>query len=519
LYRQYPAIDRMAKEFSSRQTQLEQWDAQDPNRKMALEETPWLQMAKGGDANTSDLLNVLDSRIAKAQRESALAKLRQAQTSSGGFPWFPGGPPSPYMTLYLLHGFSKALEFGVDVPREMVKPAWDYMHRHYLDDIVREMMAHDSGWEFVTFINYVLSNYPNAAWYENSFTSAERKTMLDFSFKHWKSHSPYLKGYLALTLRRMDRPKDAMLVWSSVLDSAKTAEDQGTFWAPEDRAWLWYNDTIETHAFAIRTDMELIPDDPKLDGMVLWIVLNKKLNHWKSTRATAEVIYSLAHYLKKTGQMGVREDASVTVGNQRTSFVFEPDQYTGKKNQLVIPGEKIDPKTTSSITIEKASQGHLFASATWHFSTEQLPEEERGDYLQLSRKYFKRVNTGREFSLQPISEGAALESGDEVEVHLSLTSKHPMEYVHLRDPRAAGFEPGSNLSRHKWDLGVSWYEEIRDSGTNFFFEHLPQGEYTFKYRIRAAAAGTFKVAPATVQPMYAPEFTAYSSGAVLRISK
>jgi alpha-2-macroglobulin len=519
LYRQYPAIDRMAKEFSSRQVQFEQWDAQDPNRKMALEEAPWLQMAKGGDTNTSDLINVLDSRIAKAQQESALAKLRQAQTSSGGFPWFPGGPPSPYMTLYLLQGFSRALEFGVEVPREMVKPAWDYMHRHYLDDIVREMMAHDSGWEFVTFINYVLSNYPNATWFENSFTPAERKTMLDFSFRHWKSHSPYLKGYLALTLRRMDRPKDAMLVWSSVLDSAKTAEDQGTFWAPEDRSWLWYNDTIETHAFAIRTDMELIPDDPKLDGMVLWIFLNKKLNHWKSTRATAEVIYSLAHYLKKTGQLGIREDASVTVGNQRTSFVFEPDQYTGKKNQLVIPGEKLDPQTSSSVAIEKTSQGHLFASATWHFSTERLPEEERGDYLTLSRRYFKRVNTGREFSLQPVSEGAALEQGDEVEVQLSLTSKHPMEYVHLRDPRAAGFEPGSNLSRHKWDLGISWYEEIRDSGTNFFFEHLPQGEYTFRYRIRATTSGMFKVAPATVQPMYAPEFTAYSSGAVLRISK
>ena len=67
------------------------------------------------------------------------------------------------MTLYLLHGFSKALEFGVDVPREMVKPAWDYMHRHYLDDVVQEMMSHDSGWEFVTFINYVLSNYPDSA--------------------------------------------------------------------------------------------------------------------------------------------------------------------------------------------------------------------------------------------------------------------------------------------------------------------------------------------------------------------
>lgn len=517
LYGQYPAIERMAKEFSARETHFEQWAAPDPNRRMALEETPWLQMAQGGQESSSDLINVLDARIARAQRETSLAQLRKAQTSSGGFPWFPGGPPSPYMTLYILYGFSKALEFGVDVPRELARPAWDYLHRHYLDDIVRDMVEHDSGWEFVTFINYVLSNYPDESWYEGTFTAAERKTMLDFSFKHWRKHSPYLKGYLSLTLKRMGRPKDALLVWESVMDSAKTAEDQGTFWAPEERGWLWYNDRIETHAFAIRTEMELIPDDPKLEGLVTWIFLNKKLNHWNSTRATAEVIYSLAHYLQKTGQLGIREDATVTVANQKTGFVFEPDSYTGRKNQVVIPGDRIDPETSAAISVEKSGKGHLFASATWHFSTEQLPEDERGDYLRVSRRYFKRVNTGTEFTLQPLAEGAVLEPGDEVEVQLSLSSKHPMEYVHLRDPRAAGFEPSSALSRHKWDLGISWYEEIRDSGTNFFFEHLPQGEYTFKYRIRAAAAGVFKVAPATLQPMYAPEFAAYSSGATLRI--
>jgi uncharacterized protein YfaS (alpha-2-macroglobulin family) len=517
LYEQYPAVERMAKEFSSRETHYEQWDASDPNRKMALEETPWLAASQGGKEDASDLIRVLDSRVAKAQQEASLARLRESQTASGGFPWFPGGPPSPYMTLYLLHGFSKALEFGVDIPRDMALRAWDYTHRHYLDEIVQDMIDHDSGWEFVSFINYVLSNYPDASWYENSFTPAERKTMLDFSFKHWKEHSPYLKGYLALTLKRMGRGSDAMLVWESVMDSAKTAEDQGTFWAPEDRAWLWYNDTIETQAFAVRTEMELIPDDPKLDGLVEWLFLNKKMNHWKSTRATAEVIYSLAHYLKETGQLGIREDATVTVGNQKTSFVFEPDKYTGKKNQIVIAGDRIDPRTTSTITIEKTSRGHMFASATWHFSTETLPEEERGDYLKLSRSYFKRVHDGKEYTLQPLKESASLQPGDEVEVHLSLESKHPMEYVHLRDPRGAGFEPSSNLSKYKWDLGISWYEEIRDSGTNFFFERLPQGEYTFKYRIRAATAGTFKVAPATVQPMYAPEFTAYSAGAQLQI--
>ncbi|NLV31802.1 MAG: hypothetical protein GXY47_11695 [Acidobacteria bacterium] len=518
LYGRYPAVEKMAREFSSRQTQLEQWDAEDPNRKMALEETPWLQEAKGGEAGPSDLINVLDSRIAREERRSALAKLGQAQTSSGGFPWFSGGAPSPYMTLYTLYGLSKAREFGVEVPRDMVLAAWNYLHRHYLDDVVREMTRDDAGWELVTFVNYVLSNYPDPSWYENTFTPADRKTMLEFGFRHWTRHSPYLKGHLALTLKRMGRPEDARLVWESVIDSARTTEDQGTFWAPEERAWLWYNDTIETHAFALRTAMELTPADPKLDGMALWLFLNKKLNHWKSTRATAEVIYSLAHYLKNTGQLGIREGATVTVGGRKTTFLFEPDRYTGKKNQVVVPGEEIDPAATSRVTVEKSGKGYLLASATWHFSTERLPEEERGDALRLTRTYFKRVNTGTSFELRPLGDGAALSPGDEVEVHLSLTSRHPMEYVHLRDPRGAGFEPSGNLSRHKWDLGIAWYEEIRDSGTNFFFERVPQGEYAFSYRIRAATAGTFKVAPATVQPMYAPEFAAYSTGATLRVS-
>ncbi|HSA22040.1 MAG TPA: MG2 domain-containing protein, partial [Myxococcota bacterium] len=518
MYKRYPAIERMARKFSERKTQLEEWAAPDPNRKMALEETPWLQEAKGGADPGYELVNVLDSRIARAHRDDALAKLRKAQTASGGFPWFPGGPPDDWMTLYLLYGFSKGIEFQVDVPKDMTQRAWSYLHRHYIDEIVREMRAHDCCWEEVTFLNYVLSNYPDASWSGGVFSDDERKEMLAHSFKHWKAHSPYLKGYLALTLKRMGRPQDARLVWESVMDSAKTAEDQGTFWAPEDRGWLWYNDTIETHAFAVRTVMEITPEEPKLDGLVLWLFLNKKLGHWKSTRATAEVIYSLLHYLKKTEQLGTREAATVSVGPDKREFVFEPDEYTGKKNQIVVPGDKIDAKAHSTVVVEKDTKGFMFASATWHFSTERMPTEERGDYLQVSRAFFKREKQGRETKLRPLAEGEKLQPGDEVEVQLSMRAKHPMDYVHLRDPRGAGFEPVSQISRHRWDLGLYYYEEVRDSGQNFFFSHLPQGEYTFKYRVRAALAGSYKVSPATVQPMYAPEFNAYSAGHVLTIA-
>ena len=517
VYKDFPAIARMAAEMAKRTTPLESWDAADPNRKMTLEESPWLINARGGRDAGSGVTNVLDPRIAKANRDSALAKIRKAQTSNGGFPWWPGGPPSPYMTLYILHGFAKAQEFGVDVPKDVVQRAWQYVAEEYRSNW-RACMARDGCWEFLTFLNYIATCYPDASWMNGALTDADQRDILDFSFKHWKQHAPYLKGYLSLTLERRSRMADARLVWASVMDSAKSNEEQGTFWAPEDRSWLWYNDTIETHAFALRTLMELDPSNPKKDGLVQWLLLNKKLNQWKSTRATAEVIYSLVHYLKKEGALGVPEDATVTVGSQKVTFTFEPDSYTGKKNQIVIPGEKVDPKTTSTIVVEKESKGFAFASAAWHFSTEKLPDEDRGDFFAVSRKYFRRENTGREFVLRPLGEAAVIKPGDEIEIQISLRTKHEAEYVHLRDPRAAGLEPENAVSRYKWDLGIGWYEETRDSATNFFFEHLPVGEYTFKYRLRANMAGTFRVGPATVQSMYAPEFNAYSAGAILVVA-
>jgi uncharacterized protein YfaS (alpha-2-macroglobulin family) len=519
LYEDYPSVRRMAEKFSKRETRLETWETADPNRKMALEETPWLQTSRGGPERPDQLINVLDPRIATANRDSALAKLRKAQTSLGAFPWFPGGPPSPYMTLYILYGFSKALEFDVDVPKDVTVRAWAYMHRHYIEELVEIMMSHDCCWEFITYLNFVLSSYPDESWSGGVFTADERERMLDFSFRHWKHHSPLLKGYLALTLERAGRHDDAVLVFDSVMDSSKTDQDLGTYWAPEDRAWLWYNDTIETHAFALRALTELEPDDGRRHGLVQWLLLNKKLNHWKSTRATAEVIYSLTHYLEHEGALAIREDATVTVGPIQQAFVFEPDEYTGARNRVIVPGDEIDPETMSTVVVEKTAKGFAFASATWHFSTEKLPGEARGDLFAVTRRYFRRVNTGDEWVLEPIEQGARVEPGDQVEVHLSIRAKHAAEYVHLRDPRGAGFEPETLVSQYKWDLGLVRYEEIRDSGTNFFMEWLPAGEYTLKYRLRANMAGSFRVGPTTLQSMYAPEFTAYSAGHMLEVAE
>jgi uncharacterized protein YfaS (alpha-2-macroglobulin family) len=514
MYAEYPAVAKMAQSLAKRTTRLEDFSAHDPNRKMILEETPWLNEARGGGGE--DLLNVLDPKVAQAHRRSALAKLQKSQLPDGGFPWFPGGRASSYMTLYLMYGFAKATEFGVSVPKSITARGWRYLSG-YLEQNLKPCMRKKSCVHQVTFLNYILSMYPDPSWYGGVISDDMRGEMLDFSFSKWKAHSLHSKSMLALTLKRFGRDEDARLVWDSVLDRAKQTESEGTFWAPEDRSWLWYNDTIESHAMAIRTTMELNPKEPKLDGMILWLFLNKKLNHWKSTRATSEVIYALAAYLKKTDQLGLREETRVRIGDIDKTFVFEPDTFSGKKNQIVVAGDDVKPTKHAEVVFDKKSKGYQLASATWHFSTERLPTDAEGDFLTVTRSYFRRSKVGSEITLQPLEPGASVAVGDEVEVQLSITSKHALEYVQLRDPRAAGFEPTSSRSGHKWDMGIRWYEEVRDSSTNFFFERLPHGEYTFKYRLRAATQGVFKTGPAVIQPVYAPEFVGYSSGRIMTI--
>jgi uncharacterized protein YfaS (alpha-2-macroglobulin family) len=518
LFKRYPAAARMAEKLAAkRDTAYSSWNADDPNRKLRLEETPWVEDASGkADAGSGRLARVLMPDVARAQVQSSLATLRKLQSQDGGFPWFPGGRPTTYMTLYVLHGLSRALEVGVDVPKDLITRAW----RFVAADVRRALHDGEIPPETGTFLVYVASAYRDPSWMKGALTPEELTQLLDASFKSWRDHSPYLKAYLALALKRADRAADARLVFDSVMDSAKTDPDLGTYWAPEDRSWLWYNDTVETHAFALRTLMELDPKDARRDGLVTWLFLNRQLDHWKSTRATAEALYALARYLDEEGTLATREALKVTAAGRTTSLEFAADDYAGK-TQIVVPGpelQKAPPEAAATVTLAPATRGLMFASATWHYSTDLLPATARGDLFKVERRWFRRNGRGKEVVLEPLAPGDHLAVGDELEVQLAVTAAHAAEYVQLRDPRAAGLEPDRGVSAYRFDLGLAWYEEVRDSATNFFFEALPAGEYTLRYRLRASAAGVFRVGPATLQSMYAPEFTAFSAGQELTVA-
>lgn len=517
LFADFPELAAAATKLAAaRKSRLTPFDRDDPNRRMALIETPWLVAARGGEDSPWGLLQVLDPDVAAATRDLALAELVAAQRADGSFAWFPGGPASETTTLQVLWGFAKAMELGVEgVPADVVQRAFKYLADAWRRTGVQRDA--DCCHESAAHLAYVLSAYDDAGQMTGGvFTEDDRKVILDRAMAHWKETSPLVKVYLSLALARAGRLADSSLVLDSVLDSARTDPDLGTYWQPEARAWLFYNDDIVGHATVLRALTELRPSDPRRDGLIQWLMLNKQLNQWRSTRATAEVLYAVVHSLRAGDGLLASDAARVEVGSRRARFTFTPESYLANDDRLVIPGPEIEA-TMADVRVSNEGARTVFARATWHYATDEPPASGDGDLFTIARRYFHRRQTASGFELAPVEDGDSVRVGDQIEVQLEIAAGAPAEFVHARDPRPAGLEPEDQRSGYRFDRGVGWYEQVSDSGADLFFERLPAGTVTVRYRLRANVAGRFRAAPAIIQSVYAPSFAAHSAGGSLDI--
>ncbi len=138
--------------------------------------------------------------------------------------------------------------------------------------------------------------------------------------------------------------------------------------------------------------------------------------------------------------------------------------------------------------------------------------------LELKRTFYRRVKEGQDYHLKPLVSGDTVHVGDQIEIQLKINTRSQFEYMHLKDPKTAGFEAETLLSGWKYDP-LSFYEEPRDSLTNFFLSWLPHGEYILRYRLRPTKPGLYRVGAATLQSMYSPEMTAHSAGFIIKVEE
>jgi uncharacterized protein YfaS (alpha-2-macroglobulin family) len=154
----------------------------------------------------------------------------------------------------------------------------------------------------------------------------------------------------------------------------------------------------------------------------------------------------------------------------------------------------------------------------WQYFEELDKITSAATQLRIARRLFvERNSQGGKAEL--IMDTTTLYPGDRVKVRVIIQADRDMEYVHVKDLRAAGFEPENVLSGYRYQDGLSYVESTRDAATNIFINFLPKGTYVFEYNVRCAQAGSYSNGVATIQCMYAPEFSAHSDGFRVTIGK
>lgn len=508
LYDKNPKLKAALKKVPPRTTLNLPWEDNDPRRLISLMETPWKQVSEGL-TSPHDLIQLLDEeQVAKIKRY-VFTELQNRQLSSGGFPWFSGGKEDLYITLIILEGFSEALKYEVEIPKDMISKALDYVY----SELPKHLKAEQYELQFLIYGAYIFSSF-DVPPLKLSKNKEALNSWLPFIEKYEHLISPLGQAYMAHIYHRMDKKDKSLLALKKAFDGMKNDELIGSYWAPEEKSWMWYNDSVEKHAFFIQTLVELKPQDERIKNLVKWLLFNRKGNEWKSTKTSAKAIYSILRFMKSGGALDKNTLIDMKWGDLTKKIEIDPFEF--KKEPLrFIKTENFKPKD-GVIEFNKTGSLPVIASSTWIFTTDKINTSSASSVLSLERQFYQVKGVPGKQTLAPISMEGKIKVGDEVEVQLKIKAKSQLEYIHLKDPRGAGFEANQLLSGYVWDL-LARYEEPRDSLTNFFISWLPQGEYLLKHRFKATTKGKYKFGSAVIQSMYSPDMSAYSSGMILEV--
>jgi hypothetical protein len=290
------------------------------------------------------------------------------------------------------------------------------------------------------------------------------------------------------------------------------------YWKDIRAGYYWYQAPIETQSLLIEAFQEIGGDQKTVDDLRTWLLAQKQVQRWGTTKATADACYALL--LEGSSWLSNNPSPEILLGTTDAgpapSLPGEQDMGYFKKR---IDPPFIKPEMGNvTVSLKTPVGGNLhpaWGAIYWQYfeDLDRITRDQgKQNGLKLEKKIFIRKNADRGTVLEPVHENDYLKIGDRVTVRLELRIDRDMEYVHLKDMRAACMEPVNVLSGYKWQDGLGYYESTRDASTNFFFSSLPKGTYVLEYDLFVSQSGTYSNGIATIQCMYAPEFSSHSEG-------
>ncbi len=491
-----------------------------------------------GQPNARDL-NEMASRLGRSGRsknpiydgatvdkmtQEGLQRLYTMQRNDGGWGWWPGsGQSDEYMSAYVMYGLYTAQKADVKVRADVLNRGRSYL---------AAQMKDEDNIQLLSYISYALSQ-------NGELPKEARAIATGRLFEQRERLTPLTKAQLALALSNIGETEKANVLVRNLENTAVIDAANGTArYKTETRNWwYWWNNDVETVALALRA-FDQIDKDNKLAPMLMkWLTLQARGNHYRSTKETAEVVYTLADYVTKHNELDVDYTLNVNLnGKLARTYRVNKENALWFDNRF-ISGDVFLQNGENTLTIEKIGKGNLYWNAyTEYFSLEE-PIKASGNELDVSRRFFKLTRKAAdapvamalgitrdiqnapwtpitsaepEYERAEIKDGATVQSGDLIEVELVVNAKNDYEYLLFEDMKAAGFEPVDLRSGASYGDGLSSNVELRDEKVAFFVDRLPQGRRVLRYRVRAEVPGQFHALPTNGYAMYAPEVRAIS---------
>lgn len=497
-----------------------------------LEETPWVTEATNEAAQKRQLARLFDKANIRQRIEEYLQKLASLQKEEGGWSWYKGMKSSRYVTTYILELMERANyltgdEQGIESHRMMERAA-NFLDQELTEEYERLLKREKEGQEVCPSdlaLTYLCSQALNGKKLDK-----EIQKMADYMVRLLPERmhllTPYGKAKASILLKQYGLTKEADRFLTSTKEYTTYTPQMGRFFDNPSAIFGWRNQRIPTQVATIEALTFAGGDSPAVEQMKQWLLIQKQTQHWGNPLNTVDAVYALL--MRGTDLLSTEQSTTLKLDRKTvTSAVLSTPGLDYLKRSYTTDELKHLPR---EVGIEKNRPGLAWGTvyaqyledmnrttSTYTGHTATAHEQPLDQPLSIERTWMVERSINGQMSWTPITGETVLHVGDRVMSQLTIRADRAMDFVQVKDSRAACTEPVSVASGYHHEGGVGLYRSVKDAATLYFIDHLPKGTYTLEQTFRIDRTGHYQTGLATVQCAYAPEFAGHTDGVELII--
>jgi len=526
IIKRYPAIQNQINWWYQQDSTafLSQLQKNEEVKTMLLQESPWILQALEEAEQRKEILNLMDSAFLNREMLSTIQMIIQQQTPNGGFCWFTGGKEDRYMTQYLLTGIGQLDKLGV-LPasiQEQLQPvivkALQYLDQQLLNDY-NQMLKHKKNAKGIQpgylqteqmFMRSFFDRFPYSASSGKAYAFFLKKASLS-----WMKQDLYTRALLLQIFHRKGMQKSVNSIIRSMKEYAIRDSVKGIYFREFNLAYR-YRSSIEMQSILIQALEETKNDSLFIEGLKTWLLQQKRNRQWINSKSTATACYTLL----VSGKPWIEQKVNLQIQFGQTLIQSNFEAEGSGYGRNTYHGTEIKDDWSDIKIKTNATSGYsspVYGGIYWQYLEQLKKIKSISGSLSVEKELLVKKYTPGGIVLSKITDTTSLYPGDQVHIRWIIRNDQLLNYVYLKDLRPACLEPINKSSGYHWQSGLSYYESIRDSGTDFFIDLLPAGTHLLESEFYVTHSGIFSSGSSMVQSLYTPELISNSNGGQIQI--